>query len=85
MRNIQIYVSANPLKIGHMFYMNWFTPNSPYNHLPKYLLFLLKHPVYNVDDWQASNGYKCSCLFAQPYELHKPGNLPSVSYNILWR
>jgi len=22
MRNIQIYVSANPLKIGHMFYMN---------------------------------------------------------------
>jgi len=27
-------------------YMNLFTRNSPYYHLLKYLLFLLKHPVY---------------------------------------
>jgi hypothetical protein len=27
-------------------YMNLFTGNCPYSHLPKYLLFLLKHPVY---------------------------------------
>jgi len=26
--------------------MNSFTRNSPYYHLLKYLLFLLKHPVY---------------------------------------
>jgi len=26
--------------------MNVFTRNSPYYHLLKYLLFLLKHPVY---------------------------------------
>jgi hypothetical protein len=26
--------------------MNLFTRNSPYYHLLKYLLFLLKHPVY---------------------------------------
>jgi hypothetical protein len=28
-------------------YMNLFTRNSPYLYLLKYLLFLLKHPVYN--------------------------------------
>ena len=28
-------------------YMDLFTQNSPYYHLLKYLLFLLKHPVYN--------------------------------------
>jgi hypothetical protein len=28
--------------------MNLFTRNSPYYHLLKYLLFLLKHPVYKV-------------------------------------
>jgi len=28
--------------------MNLFTRNSPYYHLLKYLLFLLKHPVYGV-------------------------------------
>ena len=28
------------------FHMNLFTRNSPYYHLLKYLLFLLKHPVY---------------------------------------
>jgi len=26
--------------------MNLFTGNSPYEHLLKYLIFLLKHPVY---------------------------------------
>jgi len=26
--------------------MNLFTQNSPYHHLLKYLLFLLKHPVH---------------------------------------
>ena len=29
-------------------YMNLFTPNSPYYHLLKYLLFLRKHPVYCI-------------------------------------
>ena len=29
-------------------YTNLFTRNSPYYHLLKYLLFLLKHPVYKV-------------------------------------
>ena len=29
-------------------YMNLFTRNNPYYHLLKYLLFLLKHPVYCV-------------------------------------
>jgi len=42
MHNIQTAVSPHPLKIGH----NLFTLNSPYNHLLKYLLFLLKHPAY---------------------------------------
>ena len=40
-------VSSHPLKIGHLFvYMNLFTRNSPYYHLLKYLLFLLKHLIY---------------------------------------
>ena len=43
-RNIQTAVSPHPLKIGHM-YMNLFIWNSPYCHLLKYLLFLLKHSV----------------------------------------
>ena len=29
-------------------YMNLFTRNSPYYHILKYLLFLLKHPVYTI-------------------------------------
>jgi len=49
MRNIQTAVSPHPLKIGHMFvYMNLFPRNSPYYHLLKHLLFLLKHPVYGI-------------------------------------
>ena len=44
-RNPQTAVSPHPLKIGHLF-MNLFTRNSPYCHLLKYLLLLLKHPVY---------------------------------------
>jgi hypothetical protein len=35
---------AHPLKTGHV-YMNLFTRNRPYDHLLKYLLFFLKHPV----------------------------------------
>jgi len=31
--------------------MNLFTQNSPYYHLLKYLLFLLKHSVYSVYDF----------------------------------
>ena len=41
----QTAVSPHPLKIGHV-YVNLFTRNNPYYHLLKYLLFLLKHPVY---------------------------------------
>jgi hypothetical protein len=29
-------------------YMNLFTRNTPYYHLLKYVLFLLKHPVYTA-------------------------------------
>jgi len=45
MRNIQTAVSPHPLKIKHIL-MKLFTRNSPYYHLLKYLLFILKHPVY---------------------------------------
>jgi hypothetical protein len=45
MCNIQTAVSPRPLKIVHV-YMKLLTRNSPYCHLLKYLLFLLKHPVY---------------------------------------
>jgi len=39
--------------------MNLFTQNSPYYHLPKYLQFLLKHPVYRqhfpeIFDWRTN-------------------------------
>jgi hypothetical protein len=34
------------LKNWTLVYMNLFTRNGPYYHLLKYLLFLLKHPVY---------------------------------------
>ena len=44
MCNIQTAVSPHQLKFGHVC-MNLFTRNSPYYHLLKYLLFLLKHPV----------------------------------------
>jgi len=30
----------------HVYSMNLLTRNSPHYHIPKYLLFLLKHPVY---------------------------------------
>jgi len=35
-------------------YMNSFTRNSPYYHLLKYLLFLLKHPVYALSSLNAT-------------------------------
>jgi hypothetical protein len=35
-----------PIKIWTHVYMNLFTRNSPHYYLLKYLLFLLKHPVY---------------------------------------
>jgi hypothetical protein len=39
------YLSNTPIESWTHFYMNLFTRNSPYYHLLKYLLFLLKHPV----------------------------------------
>jgi hypothetical protein len=39
-------------------YMNLFTRNSPYCHLLKYLLFLLKHPVYFLCEIWASSSVK---------------------------
>ena len=47
MRNIQTAVSPHSLKIGHV---NLFTHYSPYYHLLKYLVFLLKHPVHILID-----------------------------------
>ena len=44
-------------------YMNLFTGNSPYYHLLKYLLLLLKHPVYGPKtcskfEWHETNNHK---------------------------
>ena len=46
MRNIQTAVSSHPTENWTHVYMDLFTRNSQYYHLLKYLLFLLKHPVY---------------------------------------
>ena len=46
MRNIQTALSPHPYENWTHVYMNLSTGNSPYYHLLKYLLFLLKHPVY---------------------------------------
>jgi len=46
MRNIETPVSPHPLKNWTHVYMNVYTRNNSYYHLLKYLLFLLKHPVY---------------------------------------
>jgi len=45
MRYIQTAVISTPTENWTHVYMNLFTRNSPYYHLLKYLLFLLKHPV----------------------------------------
>jgi hypothetical protein len=45
--------------------MNLFTWNSPYYHLLKYLIFLLKHPVYAINNiWKSSRTNKSfrACL-----------------------
>jgi len=42
--------------------MNLFTWNSPCYHLLKYLLFLLKHPVYELR-WRLSSGEGNANLF----------------------
>ena len=39
------YISSTSENWTHV-YVNLFTRNSPYYHLLKYLMFLLKHPVY---------------------------------------
>ena len=36
--------------------MNLFTRNSPYYHFLKYLLFLLKHPVYEIERFHSRSG-----------------------------
>jgi len=45
MHNIQTAVISTPTENWTHVYMDLFTQNSPYYHLLKYLLFLLKHPV----------------------------------------
>ena len=45
MRNIRTAVIYTPTENWTYVYMNLFTERSPYYHLLKYLLFLLKHPV----------------------------------------
>ena len=47
MRNIQTAVSPHPLENWSHVYLYLLSWHSPYNHLLKYLLFLLKHPVYS--------------------------------------
>jgi len=39
---------STPIENWTHIYMNLFTRNSPYYHILKYLLFLLKHPVYSA-------------------------------------
>ena len=46
MCNIQTAVTSTSIENWTHVYMNLFTRNSPYCHLLKCLLFLLKHPVY---------------------------------------
>ena len=48
---------STPIENWAGVYMNLFTQNSSYHHLPKYLPFLMKHPVYRqhfpeVFDWR---------------------------------
>ena len=64
-----------PIKNWTHVYMNLFTRNSPYCHFLKYLLFLLKHPVYTVHSFLASSK-KCekrllasTCLSARTEQL----------------
>jgi hypothetical protein len=50
-------------------YINLFTQNSPYCHLLKYLLFLLKHPVQCL--------YSCVCEGVEQTECRNfPNSIP---------
>ena len=48
MRNILKSSISTPTENWAHVYMNLFTRNSPFYLLLKYLLFLLKHPVYKM-------------------------------------
>jgi hypothetical protein len=69
MRNIQTAVSSHPLKIGQV-YMNLRTRNSPYYHHLKYLLFLLKHPVYHTSICHEDNILSSQDLNADLYATY---------------
>ena len=56
MLNIQIAVISTPIENWTHVYINLFTRNSPYYHFLKYLLFLLKRPVYIYV-------YVCVCVY----------------------
>ena len=58
-------------------YMNLFTRNIPYYHLLKYLLVLLKHPVYTSDQVQSAS---CNCHVVFKYIC---GSLIAKKVNIL--
>jgi hypothetical protein len=50
-KNLKEYAPTSnftPIENWTHVYMNLFTRNCPYHHLLKYLLFLLKHPVYET-------------------------------------
>ena len=59
--------------------MNLFTRNSPYYHLLKYLLFLLKHPVYSCTGGMRS--YFLRLRFALRGELYDLCVLRSFRYD----
>jgi len=63
---------VTPIENWTRVYMNLFTRNSPYCHLLKYLLFLLKHSVYNTH------------LFLVP-RLRMSGVIPLFPYTPSWR
>jgi len=80
MRNIQTAVSAHThIENCTHVYMNLFTRNSPYYHLLKYLLFLLKHPVYGGQS-VSGRGF-CPFTSITPCQYQSSGASYSLSYH----
>jgi hypothetical protein len=64
------------------------TRNSPYYHFLKYLLFLLKHPVYIVQ-WSANVGQYTDLnvrfIFPYKYEITRVGSSRNFHYYCQWK
>jgi len=55
--------------------MNLFTRNSPYYNLLKYLLFILKHPVYNL-----ISVFICILINSDKIKIYRTAVLPVMFY-----